>query len=292
MYLTAAYEITGLSPTITIYNLKDDSVVINAASMTEIDSSGVYKYNFSAYSTGEDYAYRADAGSGQGDNRYRYGTKLNIDQWVVAPYETIELSPTVDIYDLSDNSVSVNDGAMSEISTTGIYKYKFSGAEESKNYLYIADAGAGEGDNRYKYGTSTLGLTGTITSRLTALRAGIYTLGKTVSGLDATNLYYGKAKQDQNSPYCVFFGVGNPTTLDSGDEIEKDRIQFDFYGTNLTTLETLVASHKAVFNRSVSLSIANYILIDCRLIFERQPLWEEEYWRISHDYLMQTTKAR
>jgi len=54
------------------------------------------------------------------------------------------LSPTVDIYDVSDNSLDVNDGAMSEIGG-GFYKYNFTGHDATKDYAFVAD------------GTSTLG---------------------------------------------------------------------------------------------------------------------------------------
>ena len=50
---------TGLSPTITGYDLSDDSVVINAQSMAEI-ANGIYKYNFSTYDSAKDYVYICD----------------------------------------------------------------------------------------------------------------------------------------------------------------------------------------------------------------------------------------
>ena len=43
------------------------------------------------------------------------------------------LSPTLDIIDLSDNSVVVNDGAMSEVGQ-GWYKYTFAGYDNTKDY--------------------------------------------------------------------------------------------------------------------------------------------------------------
>jgi len=62
------------------------------------------------------------------------------------------LSPTVDIIDISDNSVDVNDGAMSEVGQ-GFYKYDFAGHDSSKNYLTLADSVTLIGDERYAIGT-------------------------------------------------------------------------------------------------------------------------------------------
>ena len=52
---------------------------------------------------------------------------------------------TINIYDLSDNSLVVTDGVMSEIGTTGYFKYLFTPVSDSyKEYLYINTDGAGE----------------------------------------------------------------------------------------------------------------------------------------------------
>ena len=51
------------------------------------------------------------------------------------------LTPIIDIYDVSDNSVDVNDGSMSEIGGGG-YKYNFTGHDATKDYFFVADGGA------------------------------------------------------------------------------------------------------------------------------------------------------
>ena len=68
------------------------------------------------------------------------------------------LSPTVDIIDISDNSVDVNDGAMTEVGQ-GFYKYTFSGYDSSKDYLVIADSVTLTGDERYAIGSIELSQT-------------------------------------------------------------------------------------------------------------------------------------
>lgn len=52
----------GLSPTITIYDVSDGSVLINAEVMTEI-ASGAYKYEFAAYDNSKNYYIVCDGGN-------------------------------------------------------------------------------------------------------------------------------------------------------------------------------------------------------------------------------------
>ena len=75
--------------------------------------------------------------------------------WIVFPYGITGLTATVNIYDLSDDSLVVTAGGLSEIGTTGIYKYDFSLYDNTKDYTWISDGGAGlEDDIRYIYGAS------------------------------------------------------------------------------------------------------------------------------------------
>jgi len=77
MWLTAVFTsngdpATGLSPTVTVYNLLDNSIAVNAASMTEV-GSGFYKYDFSTYDSKNDYAVLFDAGAtATVDSRYTF----------------------------------------------------------------------------------------------------------------------------------------------------------------------------------------------------------------------------
>lgn len=74
MKVIAAFETSGLSPVnIDIYDLDDDdALVVDGEAMTEISSTGVYKYDFSDYSALKDYLCVMDGGSALGDGRYRY----------------------------------------------------------------------------------------------------------------------------------------------------------------------------------------------------------------------------
>ena len=61
---------TGLSPTINIYDLFDDSLIVSAAVMNEIAEGG-YDYDFAAYDPSKNYFWVADAGATV-PNRERY----------------------------------------------------------------------------------------------------------------------------------------------------------------------------------------------------------------------------
>jgi len=60
---------TGLSATITIYDVSDSSVVINAAAMTEM-ANGFYTYVFAAIDTSKEYTAICDSVTLTGPERY------------------------------------------------------------------------------------------------------------------------------------------------------------------------------------------------------------------------------
>ncbi len=66
---------TGLTPTITVYDLSDDSVDVSAAAMSEI-ANGLYKFDWvdatqaADYDATKDYIGFADAASADVDDRY------------------------------------------------------------------------------------------------------------------------------------------------------------------------------------------------------------------------------
>jgi len=63
---------TGLSPTIRIRDLSDNSLVITDAAMTEV-GDGFYKYNFTNFDKTKDYSIRMDGGASLSDSdRYKY----------------------------------------------------------------------------------------------------------------------------------------------------------------------------------------------------------------------------
>ena len=64
---------TGLSPTIDIYQVSDNSQLITAASMTEI-AAGWYKYTYSTYDADTDIVFRCDGTNTLSDpDRYKFG---------------------------------------------------------------------------------------------------------------------------------------------------------------------------------------------------------------------------
>ena len=68
---------TGLTPTIRIRKLSDNSLVVTDASMSEV-GDGFYKYDFTSYDHSIDYAIRVDGGSSLSDSdRYKFGSNNN-----------------------------------------------------------------------------------------------------------------------------------------------------------------------------------------------------------------------
>ena len=53
---------TGLSPSVTIRDLLNDTVVVSAGAMVE-HGGGFYKYNFTLYNSSKDYTCMCDGGS-------------------------------------------------------------------------------------------------------------------------------------------------------------------------------------------------------------------------------------
>jgi len=79
MYITAFFTDgfspeTGLSPTISVLRISDDTVIVPGAAMVESTLAGYYYYDFAAYDSTEEYAMVADGGSGLDDiERYKHG---------------------------------------------------------------------------------------------------------------------------------------------------------------------------------------------------------------------------
>ena len=55
---------TGLSPTVTVWDLSDSSVDVNAQAMTEV-AGGWYKYSWASFDLTKDYVGRSDGGAAQ-----------------------------------------------------------------------------------------------------------------------------------------------------------------------------------------------------------------------------------
>ena len=67
------------------------------------------------------------------------------------------LTATIDIIDVSDGSVDVNDGALTELAASGWYWHDFSGIDATKTYVWYADGSSSLCDaERYKKGAITL----------------------------------------------------------------------------------------------------------------------------------------
>jgi len=152
---------TGLSPTVDVYDVSDNSKDVTAGAMTEI-ASGHYKYTFSGHDATKDYVAVCD-GTATLPNyeRYTYAEiSANTGLQTVVALFTVDgvgetgLSPTVSIWKVSDNTQVVTDADMTEIAG-GYYKYTFSAYVENTDYVFTADGGSGlESYERYAFGSS------------------------------------------------------------------------------------------------------------------------------------------
>lgn len=87
--------ITGLSPTLDIYRVSDNTQVVTSGAMTEI-AGGYYKYDFSAYDDDEEYVIIADGGATlDNTERYKYASSSTAD--IKAIFEdTDAIQPNID----------------------------------------------------------------------------------------------------------------------------------------------------------------------------------------------------
>jgi len=81
-FQSAGAPAVGLSPTITIYRVSDNVVVVNAASMAGI-GGGHYKYDFSTFNMVLDYCWTIDAGGDLAQcDRYKFGNSNEL-LWIL-----------------------------------------------------------------------------------------------------------------------------------------------------------------------------------------------------------------
>jgi len=167
MWVTASFQnddgspATGLSaPIISIHVVDDLSLPVDDQPMVEM-AGGFYKYDFTLYDSSKTYAILCDGGSElSGANRFSIGVhgegNVIVSWFIDDGSPAVDLSPTVDVYDVSDNSKIVDGEAMTQVGL-GFYKYNFTDFNEDKDYLVIADGGVSvEGWGRYSIGFDAL----------------------------------------------------------------------------------------------------------------------------------------
>lgn len=130
------------------------------------------------------------------------------------------LSPTVDLYDLSDNSKAVDAQAMSEIGG-GLYKYEYTSYNPTKNYAGRADGGATlSNSERYAPISSEINALGEIVEGTLTLRAVMrillaYCAGLTNGGGGTVLKYRDNANsKDRVSMTVNKYGNRSSVTLD------------------------------------------------------------------------------
>jgi len=65
---------SDLTPSLSAWDMSDDSLVLNGVTMSEISSSGAYSYDVSSLDFSKSFYYQADGGSDALTSRYKDGT--------------------------------------------------------------------------------------------------------------------------------------------------------------------------------------------------------------------------
>ena len=151
---------TGLSPTVNIYDMVDNSLVVNAGVMTEV-ADGFYKYDFTVYNATKSYSMIADSITLTGSERYAAGDVDSIStdgfkkgvavtnfQFLLVdsdgePSTGLTVAGTIS----KDGGVfaSITPGTVVEISN-GMYKIDLSATEMSADILTVRFTSTGASD--------------------------------------------------------------------------------------------------------------------------------------------------
>jgi len=141
------------------------------------------------------------------------------------------LSPTIDITDVADGSLDINDGAMTELAN-GWYKYDFSAADATKQYVYLCDGGAGlVGPERY--------IEGKIDITLAKINAEVDTaLDTALPGsptADSINDYIGRTKKCVVNKMLITEANGNTVIYEDDDSTPYCSVNAAFTSNATTT---------------------------------------------------------
>lgn len=88
LFTLAGAPKTGLTATVDIWRVSDDTRVVTAGAMTELldgAASGFYKHDFAAFDNAEDYAFKVDAGVTAPvnvDAQFVYGTIAEVREQI------------------------------------------------------------------------------------------------------------------------------------------------------------------------------------------------------------------
>lgn len=131
---------------------------------------------------------------------------------------------------------------------------------------------------------------------LAVLRAGIQTLGETVSGLNANNLSYAQAKHSNVYPFCVFHGIDEEKQWDGGKNYRVMQVQFSIFSTTISEVDNIAESIDSVFDFNETLSVSGWMLVPPILPMLGTPLRESipgsGIWQRDLDYKIEIEKAR
>lgn len=138
----------GDTVTVTLYDLSNGNAIVSSASCLEIGSTGYFKYQPTLVRDSHSYLYVMSNGVAE-DNKF--GVLEAADspyQYIVSQFNHGD-TVTITLMDLSDNSITVNGAACSEIGSTGYYRYaQLIERDSSKTYLFTMSNGISD-DNKF-----------------------------------------------------------------------------------------------------------------------------------------------
>lgn len=128
---------------------------------------------------------------------------------------------------------------------------------------------------------------------ISALRTAIKTQAVLVSGISASNFFYGQAKDGQTGLYVVAQGLPFEKEWSSESaNFYKIPVQFNFYCSVIATLETALAAFEAGFD-FCTLSVTGYTFVHCVPTLPYVPAAQvENIWQATLTYLIEISKVR
>ena len=128
---------------------------------------------------------------------------------------------------------------------------------------------------------------------MNALRKEIYRIGKTATGVDATNLFFDQANSKVSGPYTVFKLLTDTHEWDSGSIFDLFYFDLSSWANTAVKVETRDAALKAVFDFSgSSFSVTGYSTVLCLRVSTLPTKKRDELWNVITTYRIELQKAR
>jgi len=128
------------------------------------------------------------------------------------------------------------------------------------------------------------------------IRTAIYEMALTATGLEAKNLWWGKADEDAVLPFVVISSVANPVTRDTTPkQFEEFHLNFTAYAYELEDAETLEEAIMAVFDYgkdALTALLTNYRAVATLRMYRESRMHDEDrLWQNVVFYQIEVVKT-